>query len=169
MRFMQPQNPSTTKISEDNEFKSPFYCSICTETKGSNIKRIKCSKCARFICMGCFESIKLTGMNKCPYCSTNLAISDFKNGLTSTVNLVEIGVDKMDKGLDEQAKYYFLKAIDIDSKSMVAWKRLGMLYFSQKNWERAVYCFTKVLKLNPHDKEAKEYYIEADHRIRSYY
>jgi Tfp pilus assembly protein PilF len=119
--------------------------------------------------MGCYESLKLTGMNKCPYCNTNLAISDFKNGITSTFNLVELGVDKMDKGLDEQAKYYFFKAIDLDSKSVVAWKRLGMLYFSQMNWERAKYCFTKVLKLNPQDKEAKENYIEADHRIRSYY
>ncbi len=156
-------------LQENNDSETPFFCSICTETKGSNIKRLKCFKCARFICFGCFESLKLTGMIKCPYCATTLVMGDTDNGITSVIKLVELGSNKLEQGNDEQAKYYFLKAIDIDSKSVTAWKRLGVLYFDQKNWERSKFCFEKVLKLNPKDKEAKEKYVEADHRIRSYY
>ncbi len=160
---------SRDPLQENDDSETPFYCSICTETKGSNIKRLKCFKCARFICFGCFESLKLTGMIKCPYCTTTLVMGDAENGITSVIKLVELGSNKLEQGNDEQAKYYFLKAIDIDSKSVAAWKRLGVLYFDQKNWERAKFCFEKVLKLNPKDKEAKEKYVEADHRIRSYY
>ncbi len=163
------QDPDPKINFENNEKKSTFYCSICTETKGTNIKRIKCSKCARFICMGCFESIKVTGMNKCPYCSTSFDQVKSNSMMTSITDIIQIDAEKMEKGLINEAKYYFQKAIDLDSKSITAWKRLGLMYFAQKNWEKSKFCFTKVLKLNPQEKEAKEKYIEADHRIRSYY
>ena len=67
------------------------------------------------------------------------------------------------------AEAYFQQALRIDSNSIVAWKKLGQMYFEMKNWEKAKFCFSKVLKVNPKDKEVKKDYIEADHRIRSYY
>ena len=67
------------------------------------------------------------------------------------------------------AEAYFQQALRIDSNSIIAWKKLGQLYFQMKNWEKAKFCFSKVLKVNPQDQEAKKDYIEADHRIRSYY
>ncbi|MFX0123434.1 MAG: tetratricopeptide repeat protein [Candidatus Hodarchaeota archaeon] len=31
----------------------------------------------------------------------------------------------------------------------MAWKKLSQLYFHMKNWEKAKFCFSKVLKVNP--------------------
>ena len=157
-------NNITTTIYDE-----PFFCSLCAETKSRVAKRIKCPDCARFICKACFDSLSMVGLVQCPYCSSPLSKEGSEKGTSETIKIIQKASQMVEVGDFLSAEAYFQQALRIDSNSIVAWKKLGKVYFQMKNWEKAKFCFAKVLKVNPKDKEAKKDYIEADHRIRSYY
>lgn len=157
--FMQ-----SSKIKEE-----PFFCSLCAETKSRVGERVKCSECARFICKACFESLIIVGLAQCPYCSSTLSLDGTEQGIPEVIEIIQKASEKIEIGDFLSAEAYFQQALRLDSNSIVAWKKLGHLYFQQKNWEKAKFCFSKVLKVNPKDQEIKDKYIKADHRIRSYY
>ena len=157
---------NNTTATIDNE---PFFCSLCAETKSRIAKRIKCPECARFICKACFESLSMVGLAQCPYCSSPLSKKGTEAGTQETIEIIKKASQMVEVGDFLSAEAYFQQALRIDSSSIVAWKKLGKMYFQMKNWEKAKFCFSKVLKVNPKDQEAKNDFIEADHRIRSYY
>lgn len=157
-------NNSETTINDE-----PFFCSLCTETKSRIDERIRCSECARFICKACFESLSLIGLVQCPYCSSPLNEEGAELGTPETIEIIQKASQLVETGDFFSAEAYFQQALRIDSNSIIAWKKLGQLYFQMKNWEKAKFCFSKVLKVDPQDQEAKKDYVEADHRIRSYY
>ncbi|MFX0015756.1 MAG: tetratricopeptide repeat protein [Promethearchaeota archaeon] len=146
-----------------------FFCSLCTETKSGITDRVKCPECARLICKECFESLSLVGLVNCPYCSSSLNLEEISTESSEVIDIIKEGTKKIETGDLFTAEVYFQQALRIDSNSIAAWKKLEQLYFQMKNWEKTKYCFSKVLQMNPEDQEVKKNYIEADHRIRSYY
>ncbi len=157
-------NNSVTTINNE-----PFFCSLCAETKSRIDERVRCSECARFICKDCFESLSIVGLVQCPYCTSPLNKEGTGLFTHEIIEIIQKASRMVETGDFFSAEAYFQQALRIDSNSIVAWKKLGQLYFQMKNWEKSKFCFLKVLKVNPQDQEAKKDYIEADHRIRSYY
>lgn len=155
--------------SSNNVKNEPFFCSLCAETKSRIDERVQCPECARFVCKACFESLSLVGLAQCPYCSSPLSLGETRAEPSDVIEIIKEGSRKIETGDYLSAEAYFQQALRLDSNSIIAWKKLGQLYFQQKNWEKAKFCFSKVLKVNPQDQDVKKDYIEADHRIRSYY
>ncbi len=167
--FMYSQEPKNLNESPDKTKKEPFFCSLCSATKNRYEERVKCPKCARLVCKDCFESLNVVGLVQCPFCSSSLKIDSKGQDSSAIIANIQRGQRKVEMGDLFSAEAYFQNALKLDSNSIIAWKKLGILYFKKKNWERAKFCFSKVLKVNSQDEEAKKMYIEADHRIRSYY
>ena len=111
----------------------------------------------------------MVGLAQCPYCSSSLSKKGTEAGTQETIEIIKKASQMVEVGDFLSAEAYFQQVLRIDSNSIVAWKKLGKMYFQMKNWEKAKFCFSKVLKVNPKDQEAKNDFIEADHRIRSYY
>lgn len=147
----------------------PFNCSLCEERKDRYTPRVQCSNCARFICKNCFDGLLMTKMLKCPYCSKTIAYTQKIDDNFYVIRIVKEAQRKIEQGAIKDAEKSLNDILNSDSKSIIAWKALGELYYNEKNWENAIYCFSKVLKLNPKDNSIRKKYIKADHRQRSYY
>ncbi|UCG02074.1 MAG: hypothetical protein JSW11_21080 [Candidatus Heimdallarchaeota archaeon] len=117
--------------------KEPFFCSLCAKTKSRITERVKCSECARFICIGCFESLSMVGLVQCPYCSSPLSDEGSELGTPETIEIIQKASRMAKTGDYFSAEAYFQQALKIDSNSMVARKKLGQLYFQMKNWEKS--------------------------------
>jgi len=53
----------------------------------------------------------------------------------------------------EEAEKIFIEIISLDHKNIEAYKKLGNLYFEQKNYDYAIETLQYILKLNPRDIE----------------
>lgn len=166
---MPSQEFDQQSISFKKPDEGPFFCSLCAVTKGRYEERIKCPECARLVCKDCFENLNIVGLIQCPYCSSPLSLDGASLKKSIIIEVIKLASRKFELGDYLTAEAYFQQALRIDSNSITAWKKLGELYFQQKNWEKAVYCLSKVLKMNPKDNEAKKMYVEADYRHRSYF
>ena len=54
---------------------------------------------------------------------------------------------------NQEAKDYFLKALEIDPANSYAQRNLGSLYGKEENYEKAIECFEKVFAANPEDQQ----------------
>ncbi len=54
----------------------------------------------------------------------------------------------------DSAIYFLQQAIHLDSTLQPAWVNLGMAYRQQKEYPRALACYEKILKINPHQVKA---------------
>lgn len=87
------------------------------------------------------------------------AISVYENILKkdpkNTVVLVRLGNLLKIEGMKEASCVTLESAINISAKNPVAYKLLGETYSELGNYDRARFCFKKVLELKPHDASAE--------------
>lgn len=71
-------------------------------------------------------------------------------------NLIEQAKQLLEKKSSLEAEDLLVKAIQINSKNLEAYRLIGGIYFEQKNFRDAKEAFTQILKIDPQNKEAQE-------------
>jgi Tfp pilus assembly protein PilF len=116
----------------------------CANQAGPHVRALECNElCAQYIGMG-----NLTAAED--QCDLGIQFSPQYADLW-----VNKGVIAFNRGQDDKAKEYFIKALRLNQEQAQAYNNLGMLYMKEQGYGKAHDNFQRALRVNPDYLEAR--------------
>jgi len=116
----------------------------CMSTPGPTARALECNElCAQYIAMGNLQAAE-------DQCDLGLQFSPQYADLW-----VNKGVIAFNRGQDEKAKEYLIKALRLNQEQAQAYNNLGMLYMKELGFGKAHDNFQRALRVNPDYLEAR--------------
>ncbi|MFX1286105.1 MAG: hypothetical protein ACFFB5_20845 [Promethearchaeota archaeon] len=69
LRVLKTKLKSNTNI---KRVRVPFFCQLDNEAHPIIESAYQCHSCSRYVCIGCYEKLKLVQLLNCPFCDGEL-------------------------------------------------------------------------------------------------